>query len=115
MPATATANPRTDRLYDLLPAIYRMRDAEHGYPLKALLSVISEQVNLVEDAIGQQYENWFVETAADWALPYIGDLVGLSPTPYQLVSPGAGAEKALRDRWLTPRREVAGIVGWRRR
>ncbi len=40
---------RTDRLYDLLPAIYRQRDAEQGYPLKALLRVIATQVNVVED------------------------------------------------------------------
>ena len=54
---------RNDRLYELLPAIYRMRDAEQGYPLKALLRVISEQVNVVEDDIRQLYDNWFIETA----------------------------------------------------
>ena len=34
-----------DRLYDLLPAVHRLRDADRGYPLRALLQVISEQVN----------------------------------------------------------------------
>ena len=32
------ANP--DRLYDLVPAVYRMRDAAQGYPLQALLYVV---------------------------------------------------------------------------
>ena len=72
---------RLDRLYNLLPVIYRMRDAEQGYPLQALLRVIAEQVNVVEDDISQLYENWFIETSADWVVPYIGDLVG-----YQLAN-----------------------------
>ena len=36
-----------DRLYELLPVVHRQRDADQGYPLKQLLRVISEQVNLV--------------------------------------------------------------------
>ena len=34
-----------ERLYELLPAIYRLRDAEHGETLKALLGVIAEPVS----------------------------------------------------------------------
>ena len=44
---------RVDRLYRLLPAIYRMRDAAQQYPLQALLRVIAEQVDVVEDDIDQ--------------------------------------------------------------
>jgi hypothetical protein len=33
-----------DRLYELLPAFYRLRDIEQGEPLKAMLAVISEQI-----------------------------------------------------------------------
>lgn len=109
-------NDRNDRLYELLPAIYRMRDAEQGYPLKALLRVISEQVNVVEDDIRQLYDNWFIETAQDWVVPYLGDLIG-----YQLVheagEPGdsASAQGAARNKILIPRRDVANIVRYRRR
>ena len=67
---------RQDRLYDLLPYVYRLRDAELGHPLRDLLQVIAEQVNLVEDNIAQLYDNWFIETAEDWVIPYLGDLVG---------------------------------------
>ena len=38
----------TDHLYSLLPVVYQRRDAQQGYPLKALLRVVGEQVDLVE-------------------------------------------------------------------
>ena len=78
-----------DRLYDLLPAVYRQRDAEQGHPLRALLRVIAEQVNVVEDDIAQLYENWFIETCQDWAVPYLGDLIGYRPVQ-QAGVPGDG-------------------------
>jgi hypothetical protein len=109
-------NDRSDRLYDLLPAIYRLRDAEQGYALKALLRVIAEQVNVVEDDIRQLYDNWFIETAQDWVVPYLGDLIG-----YQLVheagEPGdpTSMEGAARNKILIPRRDVANTIRYRRR
>ena len=33
-----------DRLYELLPAVYRTRDAENGYALRALLRVATASV-----------------------------------------------------------------------
>jgi len=107
---------RIDRLYRLLPFIHRLRDAEQGYPLQALLRVIAEQLNLVEDDIAQLYDNWFIETAEDWVVPYIAELVG-----YRLVAeagtPAAGPQEsaAARNRVLVPRREVANLVRSRRR
>ncbi len=107
---------KQDRLYELLPTVYRMRDAEQGEPLKALLQVISEQVNLLEDDIAQLYENWFIETCDDWVVPYLGDLIG-----YQLVHE-AGEPSAIdtpqgqqRNKILIPRREVANTIRYRRR
>jgi len=111
--ATATGDPRLDRLYALLPAILRMRDAERGYPLKALLQVIAEQVNVVEDDIAQLYEDWFIETAADWAVPYLGDLVGYRPVAEAGLP--AGSPGGASGRVLVPRREVANLIAFRRR
>jgi hypothetical protein len=107
------ANP--DRLYELLPVVYRLRDAEQGYPLRGLLAVITEQVNLVEADIAQLYENWFIETCQDWVVPYIGDLIGYTPVheagePRDVTEPGAA-----RNRILIPRREVANTIRYRRR
>lgn len=69
MPATL------DQLYALLPALYRERDAQEGYPLQGLLRIITEQAALVEGDIRQLYENLFIETCQPWVIPYIGDLV----------------------------------------
>ncbi len=67
----------TDQLYKLLPAIYRIRDTEQGEPLKALVSVITEQAAVLEEDIAQLYENWFIETCSEWVVPYIGDMLGV--------------------------------------
>lgn len=106
-----------DRLYELLPVVHRARDAEYGYPLRALLRVINEQVDVVEDDIAKLYENWFIETCDDWVVPYIGDLIGYRPVqeagdPAQQADP---AEDRNRNRILVPRREVANTLGFRRR
>jgi hypothetical protein len=107
---------RSDRLYNLLPAIYRQRDAEEGYPLKALLRVIASQVNVVEDDIRQLYDNWFIETAQDWVVPYLGDLIGYQPV-HEAGEPGDPAlpSDIARNRRLIPRHEVADTVQLRRR
>ncbi len=92
-----------DRLYNLLPAIYRIRDAEQGEPLKALLSVVVDQVAVLEEDLAQLYDDQFIETCADWVVPYIGDLIG---------------HRALHDiapQVSSPRAEVANTIGYRRR
>ena len=91
-----------DYLYDLLPAVYRMRDEPLGSPLRDLLRVVGEQVNVLEEDIARLYDNWFIETCDDWAVPYIGDLVGYLPV-------------AEAGRVLVPRRDVANAIGFRRR
>ena len=109
-------NPKIDRLYELLPVVYRQRDVELGQPLRALLQVISEQVNLVENDIAQLYDNWFIETCEDWAVPYIADLIG-----YRIVheagEPGSATteEGSQRNKILISRREVANTIRYRRR
>jgi hypothetical protein len=105
-----------DRLYELVPVVYRLRDADQGYPLRALLRVIAEQVDAVEQDIAALYDNWFIETCADWVVPYIGSLIN-----YQAVhdagEPAAGGTPgaAVRNRILFPRREVADTVRLRQR
>lgn len=107
-----TAEERVDRLYRLLPAIHRIRDHERGQPLRALLQVIAEQVNVVEDDIRRLYENWFIETCEDWVVPYIGDLIGYEPVSE--AGHPTGFRRAL-NRALVPRREIANTLRYRRR
>ncbi|MBW7883202.1 MAG: hypothetical protein H3C34_11315 [Caldilineaceae bacterium] len=66
-----------ERLYNLLPAIYRVRDEAEGEPLRALLAIIEEELASIEDDIGGLYDDWFIETCAEWVIPYIGDLLGV--------------------------------------
>src|SRR5215470_4602766 len=107
---------QADHLYNLLPVIYRMRDVEQGRPLQALLRVITEQADVVEDDIAQLYENWFIETCDDWVTPYIGDLVGWRQV-HEAGEPGdAGAARGLaRNKILIPRRDLANTIRSRRR
>ncbi|MFI0445510.1 hypothetical protein [Actinomadura sp. 6N118] len=63
--------------------------------LDALLGVVEEQRRLLEADIDRLYDDLFIESCADWAVPYIGALLGLP----------ADAE----------RREVAFAIALRRR
>ena len=100
--------PDPDGLFALLPAVVRQADERRGGPLRDLLRVIGEEADLLDDDIRQMYENLFIETAASWAVPYIGDLVGYRPL---FVPPGDEERRALVD----PRVVVAGRVGRNRR
>jgi hypothetical protein len=68
-----------EHLYELLPAVYRERDAALGEPLRALLRIVGGQASFVEADIQQLLANFFVETCEPWVVPYIGDLVGTTP------------------------------------
>ena len=92
-----------ERTYELLPAIYRIRDADRGEPLKALLSVIADQVGVLEEDLAQLYDDQFIETCAPWVVPYIGDLIGYR-TLHNVV-PKIGSQRS----------EVAHTIGFRRR
>jgi hypothetical protein len=92
-----------ENLYALLPAIYRIRDAEAGYPLRELIGVIAEQAAVVEENIEQLYDDQFIETCADWVAPYLGGLIGYRPLH--------GISAAI----ASPRAEVANTIGYRRR
>ena len=134
-------------LFQLLPAVYRMRDAQIASaqtlltpaqqaqltallqmqtmqetlssdqlaelqllqtlaargPLESLLLVVSEQLETVAYDLDQLYDDQFIETCAQWVIPYIGDLIG-----YQSVT---GIAPAVDN----PRAEVAETISLRRR
>lgn len=101
-----------NRLYELLPALYRLRDAEEGRaltgsetggPLRALLSIIAEQVGVLEEDLAQLYDDQFIETSAEWVVPYIGDLIG---TRGLVMFP---------DAQFSQRSQVANTLRYRRR
>ncbi len=91
------------QLYELLPAIYRLKDAQAGEPLKALVSVIAEQMAFLENNIEQLYDDQFIETCSEWAIPYIGDLIG-----YRTIH-------GVTQKVSSSRAEVANTISYRRR
>lgn len=64
-------------LFELLPSVHRVRDADQGGMLEGLLAVVQEQLDLVEADIDRLYDNAFIETCDEWVVPYIGDLLGV--------------------------------------
>jgi hypothetical protein len=131
-------------LYSLLPAVYKLRDAQLAQsmalltpaeaaqlaqlqalatplsteqqaqltelqgkasrgPLQSLLAVVQEQLAVLAYDLDQLYDDQFIETCAQWVIPYIGDLIG-----YQSIQ---GIAPSVDN----PRSEVANTISFRRR
>ena len=114
-----------ERLYSLLPAIYRERDATLGEPLRALLRIIQGQADLLEDDIWRLWQNVFIETCDPWVVPYIGDLVAniplfdasriRQPDTARTLFPDLRGPRLLPDVALRGRADVAKTIYYRRR
>ncbi len=100
---TTPMTPTAQRLFDLLPAVHRIRDAQTGGVLAELMGVIADQVDVLAEDLDQFYDDQFIETCARWVAPYIGDLIG-----YRELH-GVVPEVA------SPRAEVANTIAYRRR
>ncbi|HEV8567990.1 MAG TPA: phage tail protein [Actinoplanes sp.] len=103
MPSRPGMTAGADRLLDLLPAHVRLRDAQTGDTLRALLGAVAGELAMLEGDLAALYDSWFVETCPEWVVPYLADLVGLDELPPDL---GDAA---------TRRAVVANTVGYRRR
>lgn len=90
-------------LWQLLPAVYRLRDGEAGGVLAELLDVFGDQLEVLAEELAQLYDDQFVETAAPWATPYVGGVVGYRPI------------HGVVPEVVSPRAEVANTVAYRRR
>ncbi|HEX3151313.1 MAG TPA: hypothetical protein VHR66_24760 [Gemmataceae bacterium] len=74
-----SANDATDfalRLYGRVPANYRAYDDDQGQPLLALLRQVGAQAANLRADLDDLWDNFFIETCADWVVPYLGALVG---------------------------------------
>ena len=131
-------------LFQLLPALYRLKDAQIAQsqtlltpveqaqltalqmqstplsadqkaefdqltaksargPLQSLLMLIEEQLAVLAENLDQLYDDQFIETCANWVIPYIGDLID-----YRAV-------KGIAPAAASPRVEVAHTISFRRR
>ena len=87
---------RTDLdIESLLPVVYRIHDEARRRPLASLLEVIGEQAGLVKGNIDDLWDDFFIETCADWVIPYIGDLVGNNLLPGRIRRPRADVAKTI--------------------
>lgn len=104
-----------DRLYELLPADLRRRDALGKLALKSLLRIVQSQYNLVENDILQSYDNLSVETCRADLLPYLGALLGFEfPKTTLSVQVGADSADTARDATLF-RQLIGNYVAFQRR
>jgi hypothetical protein len=114
-----------DRLYELMPVLYREQDEQQGFPLRELLRIVTEQADIVHTDITRLWDDFFIETCDRWAIPYVGDLVSnrLLHDAQDLVSPDSALE--LFDNFVGPdlraanairtRADVAKTIYYRRR
>jgi len=95
----ALANPSVDQQAQLQALLAK---TQRG-PLQSLLMVIDEQLAVMAEDLDQLYDDQFIETCAQWVIPYIGDLIG-----YQSIN---GITATVDN----PRSEVAETISLRRR
>jgi|SRR5215212_1497028 len=93
-----------EKIYELLPAIYRQHDAKLGRPLEQLLSIIADQVKVIEQDIASLNDNWFIETCDEWVTAYIADLVGAT-------SLSASKDSSKSANTVSQRAYIANTIG----
>lgn len=89
-------------LFTRLPEIYRIKDAQQSPPdqLRDYLAVVEDAFGAIHENIEALYHDLFIEFCDDWAIPYIGDLLGTSH---------------LKGETWTLRADVADTIALRRR
>jgi hypothetical protein len=66
-----------EKLWDWIPEIYRHEDglAQNPGVLRAIVEIIAAQAAIARRSVDQLWNDSQIDTADDWAVPYIGDLV----------------------------------------
>jgi hypothetical protein len=89
------------QLFSLLPALYRIADADNDGVLGELIDALADQIAVLSADLDQFYDDQFIETCADWIAPYIGDLIGYRPMYGSIPSvalPRADVANTIRNR-----------------
>jgi hypothetical protein len=126
MNTNATFRPDPQRLYKLLPALYRIADDDHENSLGALLELVTQEADGLRAGTEQLWNDFFIETCQRWVVPYIGDLVGNIPlhdldlsaaatTAESLFTDLAGHENLAPPAEIRTRADVAKTIYYRRR
>jgi hypothetical protein len=66
-----------EKIWAWIPEIYRQEDGLAANPgvLRALVEILAGEAAIARRSIDRLWEDSFIDTADDWAVPYIGDLV----------------------------------------
>ena len=67
-----------DKLWNLLPAVYRVQDTDEfgaAGPLRELVNRIGAQAAILRRSIDRMWDDQSIETCDDWLIPYIADLL----------------------------------------
>jgi hypothetical protein len=70
-----------NRIYGLLPDLYRRLDSDNQFQLRALAELLDGKRAEVERDIARLYRDWFVETCDPAILPRLAELAGSAPPP----------------------------------
>ena len=113
-----------ERLWQLLPAVYRTTDTDQYSapgPLRELVNRTGAQVAVTRRSIDRMWADQSVETCDDWVVPYIGDLLGVSLVP-GLDPPGTRADVGKTIHYRRRKGTVAileeiatDVTGWQAR
>lgn len=68
---------QTERLYNLLPAVYRSRDAAQGEPLRGLMATFERELDAIAADTETTLDDWFIETCEAWVIPYLAQMLGV--------------------------------------
>lgn len=68
----------TEKIWDWIPAVYKDEDGLAAKPdvLRSIVQILSHQAAIARRSIDRLWDDQFIELCDDWAVAYIGDLVG---------------------------------------
>jgi hypothetical protein len=68
----------TEKIWDWIPAVFKDEDGLAAKPdvLRSIVAILARQAAIARRSIDRLWEDQFIELCDDWAIPYIGDLVG---------------------------------------
>ena len=70
-----------DKLWNLLPAVYRAEDSDQfdaNGPLREIVNRIGAQAAVLRRSIDRMWDDQSIETCDDWLIPYIGALLDVN-------------------------------------
>jgi hypothetical protein len=68
----------SEKIWEMIPSIYRHEDglAENKAVLRSIVEIIATQAAILRRSQDRLWDDQFIELSDDWAVPYIGDLLG---------------------------------------